>query len=261
MKKFFILTAILAMAACSGGSGGDGSVNTPIEQITEGTGPALDISNTDKVAGHISSIITSVGSGFDKADDQDSKGIVTKSTGSNAMLAAICSGKTYSKSVSATIKSSSGGSANFTGNISALLNGPDALTASVDLNGEFTEYGINSNIKVGGNAKKTGNGGYTSGMKALCNGQLDGASIKGSISETFSGAFSISGQVGGAVSYKYIVSSDFSFGESEVEYNNTVVEGTADFKSGGKLVTCTIGSKKMGDTDIYSYGVTCDNQT
>lgn len=260
-KMLMVLVVTLLSVGCSGG-GGDGGANTSIGEVTEGTGPTLDISKTTDAAKYVDSVITAVQNGFDMADNQTAsgdatKGMMSKSTGSESeIFSKICAGNSYSKEISVTLKSLSGGTAQFTGNISASPSGSDGLLASIDLSSEFKDYGAGL-IKFSGNTKKSGSGGFTKGIKVLCSGQVTAETqIEGSSSETYSGALSISGEIGAAISYKYTTANDFT-SLSEGGLQNIKIEGTAEFKSGGKVVTCTIGHDPSPDADIDNYVVSC----
>lgn len=172
----------------------------------------------------------------------------------------VCNGEKYSKDVNVKL-TSSGGSAAFTGVIEAEKES-GGLVASLNMDGVFSNYGLSGGIYITGSAHKKSDVTLTEGLDYLCSqsGQnLDEFVITGSSSDEYSGEFSISGKIGAAVTFSYTVSADIST-ESETEVTNIAVNGTAEFKSNDKTVTCTIGRNNAPDTDIDSYLITCQGE-
>ncbi len=113
-----------------------------------------------------------------------------------------------------------------------------------------------------GSAHKKSDAVLTEGLDYLCSqsGQnLDDFVMTSSLSDEYSGEFSISGKIGAAVTFSYTVSADVS-NESGTEVANITVSGTAEFKSNDKTVACTIGRSGAADTDIDNYLITCQGE-
>lgn len=261
-NKILVALGWLFFVACGGGSGNG---TPPVSEVEEGTGPTLDITRTSDVESYVKTILEGLENSFDSAEDGNTSqsssvipmALIVKSASQNSDIDQICNNGGYSRDINVTLNGYNGGTATVTGDVNATRQG-DTVSGSLDLDGIFENYSITSSLYLTGTAHADADEAITQGLNYICSNLQNPSSFvfEGSGSANYSGAFTVSGSIGGAISFNYTVAVDLS-SESDNGYSNISVNGTAEVSSGGNAITCSVGRDSDPDTDIDNYQITC----
>lgn len=280
MKKIPFILSLLLVVGCSGGGGGGGGSGgtteppTDVSAVAEGTGPALDVSNSSEVRFAVLKTIKMAEDGFSRVDqDQSSevsKGISPEKSSNSPSeeLVKLCKDGQVTKDYTNVVVAGSSGKATINGKAFMKKTSDDGASGDINLSAVLDNFSTSVYVSPTGNLGAfTMNGSVvketkttiTKGMKGLCDTvarvetspSASDSSYNQTSKDHITGALSLSGGVAAAITFDY--SNEFTI--SNDGQFSFAVSGNATFKSGGKQISCTI--TRDGTVEDSSTQVSC----